>query len=90
MHEQAAITQGLTVEDIAMLCKRLCEKLGISESEVDSLGIASPGVVDDATGEMIYANGDKYEGEWSGDLINGKGVGGVSRHNGHHKTCNHN
>ena len=44
------------VEDIAMLCKRLCEKLGISESEVDSLGIASPGVVDDATGEVIYAN----------------------------------
>ena len=44
------------VEDIAMLCKRLCEKLGIPESEVDSLGIASPGIVDDETGEVIYAN----------------------------------
>ena len=44
------------VDDIAMLCKRLCEKLGIAERDVDSLGIASPGVVDDETGEVVYAN----------------------------------
>ena len=44
------------VDDIAMLCRRLCEKLGISESDIDSLGIASPGVVDDKMGYVIYAN----------------------------------
>ena len=44
------------VDDIAMLCKRLCEKLGIKESDIDSLGIASPGIVDDETGNVIYAN----------------------------------
>ena len=44
------------VDDIAMLCKKLCEKLGIAECEVDSLGIASPGIVDDETGEVVYAN----------------------------------
>ena len=44
------------VDDIAMLCKRLCETLGIKDSDVDSLGIASPGIVDDETGNVIYAN----------------------------------
>ena len=42
--------------DIANLCKKLCASSNISFSEVASLGIASPGVVDDETGEAIYAN----------------------------------
>ncbi len=44
------------VDDIAMLCRKLCERLGIKESDVDSLGIASPGIVDDETGMVVYAN----------------------------------
>ncbi len=43
------------VNDMAMLCRRLCEKIGIAEEEVDSVGIASPGVVDDETGSVISA-----------------------------------
>ena len=43
------------VEDIAALCKRLCDKLGIKESDVASVGIASPGVVDDVSGCVITA-----------------------------------
>lgn len=44
------------VKDIATLAKNLCRTVGITEEEVDSLGIASPGIVDDETGCVIYAN----------------------------------
>ncbi len=44
------------VNDIAALCKSLCKELGVEESSVDSLGIASPGIVDDESGMVIYAN----------------------------------
>ncbi len=44
------------VDDIAALCKSLCKELGVEESAVDSLGIASPGIVDDESGMVIYAN----------------------------------
>ena len=44
------------VRDIATLAKKLCADAGIALSEVASLGIASPGIVDDATGCVIYAN----------------------------------
>lgn len=44
------------VQDIAALAKNLCKTAGIELSDVASLGIASPGIVDDATGEILYAN----------------------------------
>lgn len=44
------------VRDIATLAKKLCADAGISLSEVAALGIASPGIVDDTTGCVIYAN----------------------------------
>ena len=44
------------VRDIAMLAKKLCADAGIALSEVAALGIASPGIVDDTTGCVIYAN----------------------------------
>ncbi len=43
------------VDDIASLCKKLCQAVGIHENEVDSVGIASPGVVDDNTGCVVCA-----------------------------------
>ena len=43
------------VNDIAALCKKLCAAVGVAESEVDSVGIASPGVVDDETGCVVCA-----------------------------------
>lgn len=43
------------VDDIAALCKKLCATVGIAESDVASVGIASPGVVDDETGCVVCA-----------------------------------
>lgn len=48
------------VNDIAALCKKLCRDAGIAESEIASVGIASPGIVDDETGEAIYANNLRF------------------------------
>ncbi len=42
--------------DIVALCKKLCATYGIAEEQVDSVGIASPGIVDDESGKIIYAN----------------------------------
>ena len=42
--------------DIARLCHGLCEDGGISASDVLSVGIASPGIADDESGMVIYAN----------------------------------
>lgn len=44
------------VADIARLCKNLCATAGISQADVASVGIASPGIVDDESGTVIYAN----------------------------------
>lgn len=44
------------VKDIARLSENLCKTAGITLSDVASLGIASPGIVDDETGCVIYAN----------------------------------
>ncbi len=44
------------VDDIAKLCKSLCAKVGVSENEIASLGIASPGIVNDESGMVVYAN----------------------------------
>ncbi len=44
------------VSDIAALCKKLCADNGIALSDIASLGIASPGIVNDESGEAIYAN----------------------------------
>jgi glucokinase len=39
-----------------MLCKRLCDRLGLTVDDIDSLGIASPGIVDDEIGHVVYTN----------------------------------
>ena len=44
------------VADIAALCKKVCADNGIDMSEIASVGIASPGIVSDESGEAIYAN----------------------------------
>ncbi len=44
------------VDDIAMLCKKLCERMGLTVDDIDSLGIASPGIVDDDIGHVVYTN----------------------------------
>lgn len=44
------------VRDIAALANKLCADARIALSDVAALGIASPGIVDDATGCVVYAN----------------------------------
>ncbi|MBQ9132563.1 MAG: ROK family protein [Clostridia bacterium] len=44
------------VDDIAALCKKLCASIGVKTEEIASLGIASPGTVDDETGYVLNAH----------------------------------
>ena len=44
------------VDDMAALCKKLIADHGLTEADIASLGIASPGIVDDDSGYVIYAN----------------------------------
>jgi len=44
------------VDDIAMLCRSVCEAQGISLSDVESVGIASPGIANHDDGVVEYAN----------------------------------
>lgn len=45
---------------IASLTKQLMEETGISFSEIASLGVASPGIVNRKTGEIVYANNIEF------------------------------
>lgn len=44
------------VDDIAALCKSLCANVGITIDQVQSIGIASPGLVDQESGNVVYSN----------------------------------
>lgn len=44
------------VDDIALLCRRVCEAASVAESAVDAVGIASPGVANHDRGVVEYAN----------------------------------
>ncbi len=44
------------VDDIAALCYRVCEMAGVSASDIDAVGIASPGVANHDDGVVEYAN----------------------------------
>lgn len=46
----------LIVEDMAQLCRRLCASKGIGLDAISSVGIASPGIAEGATGIVRYAN----------------------------------
>ena len=47
---------SLIIDDMAMLCKKVCADAKISISSVESLGVASPGLVNDEKGMVEYAN----------------------------------
>ena len=44
------------VDDIAALCYRVCEMAGVPVSDIDAVGIASPGVANHDEGVVEYAN----------------------------------
>ena len=41
---------------IAALCNKICREYGIGVEDIDSVGIASPGICDHDTGVVVYAN----------------------------------
>ncbi len=44
------------VEDMATLCRELCNNMNIDPSAIDSVGVVSPGVVDDESGCVLVAH----------------------------------
>ena len=44
------------VDDIAALCRKVCQLAGVDESAVEAVGIASPGVANHDDGVVEYAN----------------------------------
>lgn len=44
------------IKDMAMLVKKLMEQLGISETEIEGIGIGSPGMIDAKEGVVVYSN----------------------------------
>ena len=49
------------VADIASLCEKVCDDTKISLSEIKSVGIASPGLIDNERGEVVYSNNIKMK-----------------------------
>ena len=44
------------VADIATLCKNVCKEVGCALSDIESIGIATPGIANHDTGVVEYAN----------------------------------
>ena len=65
-------------EDIAYLSKKLCESYGCSLDEIESVGIASPGIADNEKGMVVYANNLPFRNfpiaKIVGDALGGKKV----------------
>jgi glucokinase len=47
---------ALIVDDIAMLCKKICADEGLELSAIEAVGIASPGIANHDDGVVEYAN----------------------------------
>ncbi len=47
-------------DTIASFSKKLADDAGIPFSEIDSLGVATPGIVNRTTGEIVYANNIQF------------------------------
>ncbi len=47
---------ALIMDDMAELCRKLCAEHNIALSEIESIGIASPGIANHDTGVVEYAN----------------------------------
>lgn len=41
--------------DIAMLCAKVCEEKGIELAQIANIGVATPGIADCDTGEVVYS-----------------------------------
>ena len=63
------------VADIASLCKKVCEEMGVSLSDIESIGIATPGIANNDTGVVEYANNLPFKQFPIADLLK-KDLGG--------------
>ena len=54
---------------IADLCKKVCAQEGIALSEIEAIGIASPGIVDNTNGVVEYSNNLPFRHFMIADLI---------------------
>ena len=52
---------GRIAENIATLCKTLCKEVGLTSKDVVGIGMGSPGMIDSAKGEVIYAGNLDWE-----------------------------
>ena len=46
---------GLIMDDMAALCKKVCSEAGVDFSEIEAIGIASPGVANHTDGVVEYS-----------------------------------
>ena len=60
------------VDDIAKLCLALCEEKGIAPADIESAGIASPGIANPNTGVVEYANNLPFRAFPIADLLKEK------------------
>ena len=65
------------VDDIAGLCKKLVDDYGIKLSDIEGVGIGSPGSIDFKTGTVIYSNNLKMLNFPMADELS-KRLGGLS------------
>lgn len=63
-------------ENIARLALDLLSRLGLTTSDVEGLGIGSPGMIDSAKGNVIYANNLGWENFMIGEELSGM-LGGI-------------
>lgn len=59
------------VADIAGLCKSVCAEIGITLSDVQSIGIATPGIANHDTGVVEYANNLPFKMFPIADMLKG-------------------
>ena len=65
------------VADIAMLCRKVCTDAKITLADVESIGIAAPGIANHDTGVVEYANNLPFRKFPIADLLSGMLGGGV-------------
>jgi len=61
--------------DIAYLSRKLCEDFGCSLDDIESVGIASPGIADNENGMVVYANNLPFRNFPIAKIV-GDGLGG--------------
>ena len=66
------------VADIAMLCRKVCDEVGVELADVESIGIATPGIANHDTGVVEYANNLPFKKFPIADLLKAQLGGNVT------------